>query len=120
MTVLSLVVIILFAKNAAFWPLLLFVGLTGLSDGISGLLIGVKASDIYPAHVLGSVMGIIEVGRGIGIATGGLFGGLMFDLYGNYSLAYWVAVVLILISIISMWVVKAVNTQYVEGLSAAG
>ena len=118
MTALSLVVIILFAKNATLWPLLLFVGLTGVSDGISGLLIGVKASDIYPARVLGSVMGVIEVGRGIGIATGGVLTGLMFDIYGDYILAYWVAVFLILFSIITIWTVTLVKPTYFIGIPA--
>ena len=118
MTVLSLVVIILFTKNASLWPLLLFVGLTGLSDGISGLLIGVKASDIYPSHVLGSVMGIIEVGRGIGIATGGVLTGLLFDIYGDYTSAYWIAVFLILLSIGSIWAAKLVKPASFIGIPA--
>ena len=118
MTVLSLVVIILFAKNATLWPLLLFVGLTGLSDGVSGLLIGVKASDIYPAHVLGSVMGVIEVGRGIGIATGGVLTGLLFDIYGDYTSAYWVAVFLILLSIVAIWAAKLLKPTSFIGIPA--
>tara|TARA_B100000029_G_scaffold135906_1_gene130451 strand:+ start:672 stop:1985 length:1314 start_codon:yes stop_codon:yes gene_type:complete len=113
MTVLSLVIIILFAKNAALWPLLIFVGLTGLSDG-SGLLIGVKAADIYPSHVLGSVMGVIEVGRGIGLAAGGVLTGLMFDLYGNYTAAYWLAAFLLLMSIGSMWALKLITPMYTQ------
>jgi len=118
MTVLSLVVIILFAKNATLWPLLLFVGLTGLSDGVSGLLIGVKASDIYPAHVLGSVMGVIEVGRGIGIATGGVLTDLLFDIYGDYTSAYWVAVFLILLSIVAIWAAKLLKPTSFIGIPA--
>ena len=118
MTVLSLVVIILFAKNATLWPLLLFVGLTGLSDGVSGLLIGVKASDIYPAHVLGSVMGVIEVGRGIGIAAGGVLTGLLFDIYGDYTSAYWVAVFLILLSIVAIWAAKLLKPTSFIGIPA--
>ena len=111
MTVLSLVIIILFAKNAALWPLLIFVGLTGLSDG-SGLLIGVKAADIYPANVLGSVMGVIEVGRGIGLAAGGVLTGLMFDVYGDYTAAYWLAAFLLLMSIVSMWALLLIKPKY--------
>ena len=119
MTVLSLVIIILFAKNAALWPLLIFVGLTGLSDG-SGLLIGVKAADIYPANVLGSVMGVIEVGRGIGLAAGGVLTGLMFDVYGDYTAAYWLAAFLLLMSIVSMWALLLIKPKYSSGIQQDG
>ena len=119
MTVLSLVIIILFAKNAALWPLLIFVGLTGLSDG-SGLLIGVKAADIYPANVLGSVMGVIEVGRGIGLAAGGVLTGLMFDVYGDYTAAYWLAAFLLLMSIVSMWALLLIKPKYSPGIQQDG
>ena len=119
MTVLSLVIIILFAKNAALWPLLIFVGLTGLSDG-SGLLIGVKAADIYPAHVLGSVMGVIEVGRGIGLAAGGVLTGLMFDVYGDYTAAYWLAAFLLLMSIVSIWALLLIKPKYSSRIQQDG
>ena len=119
MTVLSLVIIILFAKNAALWPLLIFVGLTGLSDG-SGLLIGVKAADIYPANVLGSVMGVIEVGRGIGLAAGGVLTGLMFDVYGDYTAAYWLAAFLLLMSIVSIWALLLIKPKYSSRIQQDG
>ena len=111
MTFLSIMVVILLTGGANLWALILFVALTGLSDGLSGLILGAKAADLYPPHVLGSVMGIIDIGRGIGWAAGGILTGLLFDIFGDYTLAYWAAAFLVLLSIGSQWVVKLVEPK---------
>ena len=111
MTFLSIMVVILLTGGAGLWALILFVALTGLSDGLSGLILGAKAADLYPPHVLGSVMGIIDIGRGIGWAAGGILTGLLFDIFGDYTLAYWGAAFLVLLSIGSQWVVKLVEPK---------
>ena len=49
---------------------------------------------------------MVDVGRGIGWATGGIFTGLMFDIYGEYTLAYWLASCMALLSIAAVWSVK--------------
>jgi hypothetical protein len=54
-------------------------------------------------------MGMVDVGRGIGLATGGIFTGVMFDVFGNYALAYWVASAMALLSIVAVWGVKLVE-----------
>ncbi|MBH39497.1 MAG: hypothetical protein CL788_04800 [Chloroflexi bacterium] len=111
MTFMSILVVLLFTEGANLWALILFVALTGLSDGLNGLLLGAKAADIYPSNVLGSVSGMVDVGRGIGWATGGILTGFMFDQYGDYNLAYSVAAVLVLLSIASAWVVRFVEPK---------
>jgi MFS family permease len=49
------------------WPIILFVALNGLSNGIGGLVVGAKAADLFPSSALGSVMGLVQMGRGLGI-----------------------------------------------------
>jgi MFS family permease len=108
-TFFAIVVVILFTDGGNFWALMLFVVLSGLSDGLSGLILGAKAADMYRPDVLGRVMGMVDVGRGIGLATGGIFTGVMFDVFGNYALAYWVASAMALLSIVAVWGVKLVE-----------
>ena len=111
MTFSAIVVVILFTSGASFWALLSFVTLSGLSDGLSGLILGAKAADIYRPGVLGRVMGMVDVGRGIGWAIVGIFTGVMFDVYGDYTLAYWVASCMALVSIAAVWGVKLTESK---------
>jgi MFS family permease len=85
MTTGSIIVVLLFGNGGSLWPLVIFVALAGLSDGISGLVVGAKAADLFPSNALGTVMGVVEVGRGVGIALGGL----LFDLQGDYLVAFF-------------------------------
>jgi MFS family permease len=85
------------------WPIVLFVALNGLSDGIGGLVVGAKAADLFPTRTLGSVMGLVQMGRGLGIMVGPLVGGLLFDLQGNYLVAYLLAVALVCVAIGCIW-----------------
>src|SRR5262249_60670146 len=73
------------------WPLLLFVGLAGLSDGIGGLVVGAKAGDLFPATSLGVGMGLVQMGRGVGIMAGPIVGGLLFWLPGEHRRAVLLA-----------------------------
>ena len=84
---------------------MVYIGLAGLSEGVSGLVIGAKATDIFPTNSLGTVMGFVEVGRGVGIAVGPLLGGLLFDLRGDYNLAFSLSMALTFASICSMWLI---------------
>jgi MFS family permease len=111
LTFMAIVVVLLFTGGANLWALIIFVALTGLSDGLSGLLLGAKAADIYPSNVLGSVMGVVHAGLNLGTALGGVLTGLLFDINGDYELAYWIAAILALMSIGAVWAVRVVETK---------
>ena len=76
MTVAAVMVVLFFSSGGAWWTLVAFVALAGFSEGIGGLLIGAKAADLYPPRMLGTVMGMLETGRGIGIGVGPVMAGL--------------------------------------------
>jgi MFS family permease len=96
-------VLLALGDGQSLWPMILFVALSGLSDGIGGLVVGAKAADLFPSRALGSVMGLVQMGRGLGIMLGPLIGGLLFDLQGNYTTAYSLAVALVCVAIGCMW-----------------
>ena len=104
----SIILVLLFGNGQNIWPIILFAGLAGLSDGVSGLVVGAKAADMYPSHTLGSVMGMVEMGRGIGMALGPILGGLLFGLQGDYTLAFSLAIGLTLASVCSIWINRVV------------
>jgi MFS family permease len=93
------------------WPIILFVALNGLSDGIGGLVVGAKAADLFPTRALGAVMGLVQMGRGLGIMVGPLLGGWLFDLQGNYVMAYLFAVALVCVAIGCIWGARFSGSQ---------
>ena len=106
MQVAGVLTVLVLGGGGNFWPLALFVGLMGLSDGIAGLVLGAKAADLFPTATLGTVMGIVQSGRGLGIMAGPVLGGLLFDLKGDYSLAFSLSIFLSLAAISFMWAAR--------------
>ena len=107
----SILVVLFFSGNGGILVLVAFVALAGLSDGLSGLLIGAKAADLYPPQALGTIMGVVEVGRGVGIALGPVLAGYLFDLNGDYLVAFSLAVGLTFGSICTMWGVRLAQAE---------
>ena len=94
------------ADGASLWPLVPFVLLFGLSNGFSGLLVGTKAADLFPANSLGTLMGLVEIERGVGIAVGPVLGGLPFDRQGDYQPTFTLVSILFLATMCAMWLIK--------------
>ncbi len=99
----AILLVLLYGSGEEFWPLILYVGLAGMSEGVSGLVVNAKAADIFPARTLGTVMGLVDVGRGVGIAVGPVLGGLLFDIRGDYVWAFSIAIALTIASMFTMW-----------------
>jgi MFS family permease len=99
----SIAVILAFGNGTALWPIALYVLLNGLSSGPVGIAVGAKAADLYPGPILGSVMGIINMGRGAGLALGPVLGGLLYDLTRSYRLAFSVVIAFVLLSFACFW-----------------
>ena len=110
LTVISIVLIV-WLGDGSFWPLVVYVALAGISDGISGLIVGAKAADLFPPEALGTIMGFIEMGRGAAILLGPLLGGLMFDWQDNYMGAFLVSAGLSFASICTVWAAQLVGTR---------
>ena len=116
----SIAVILAFADGAALWPVVLYVLLNGLSSGPVGIAIGAKAADLYPGSILGAVMGVINMGRGIGLALGPLLGGLLYDVTRSYYLAFGVAIGFVLLSFAFFWAAHVMRDRgrFPDGSSA--
>ena len=102
----AILLVLALGDGQRWWPLLVFVALSGLSDGIGGLVVGAKAGDLFPTTHLGQVMGLVQMGRGLGMMGGPLVGGLLFDRHGTYHLAFLIAVALVSVAIGCMWAVR--------------
>jgi MFS family permease len=100
-----------FGDGHGLWPIVIFVGLAGFSEGIVGMLMNAKVSDIFPARSLGTVMGILEGSVKLGFLIGPLLGGLLFDLRGDYQTAFITAMALMASSLVLIWAVPLTTLQ---------
>ena len=99
----SVVFVVYLGDGTSFWPLAVYVLMAGLTDGISGLIVGAKAADLFPTESLGTVMGFVEMGRGSAILLGPVIGGIMFDIQGNYVQAFLLSASFTFASVCAMW-----------------
>jgi MFS family permease len=53
MQISGIVAILTLGDGQRLWPIILFVALNGLSDGIGGLVVGAKAADLFPTRAPG-------------------------------------------------------------------
>ena len=100
----AVLLVLWLGDGESWWPLALYVALAGVTDGISGLIVGAKAADLFPAESLGTVMGFVEMGRGAAIFLGPIVAGLLFDVQGDYAMAFIVSAALSFTSICTMWI----------------
>jgi len=79
------------------WWLLAFVVLHGLGWGIRGpLMVGLRA-DYFGPKSFGTIMGISSLIVMIGMTGGPIICGVLWDLYGNYELAFSIMALLSLV-----------------------
>ena len=100
----AVLLVLWLGDGESWWPLALYIALAGVTDGISGLIVGAKAADLFPAESLGTVMGFVEMGRGAAIFLGPIVAGLLFDVQGDYMMAFIVSAALSFTSICTMWI----------------
>jgi MFS family permease len=82
------------------WPLaLLFVVLYGIGAGARGTSFVSLKADIFPGRNFGRILGFSQVGAGLASGVGPWFAGYIFDVMGSYRYAFWLVLVMNLLSI---------------------
>ncbi len=88
------------------WLLWLFACLFGLTWGARGPAITAKTADLFPGRQLGTILGVITIGSGIGSAGGSWAAGWIFDLSGSYHLAFILSIVAYVCGCIAFWALR--------------
>ncbi len=101
------VVCALFITNAhQGWLLWLFACFFGLTWGARGPAITAKTADLFPGRQLGTILGVITIGSGIGSAAGSWAAGRIFDLSGSYELAFILSIASYACGCIAFWALR--------------
>ena len=82
------------------WPLaLLFVALYGIGAGARGTSFVSLKADIFPGQNFGRILGFSQIGAGLASGAGPWFAGYIFDVMGSYRYAFWLVLVMNVLSI---------------------
>lgn len=87
-------------QHALLWLHACFFGLTW---GARGPAITAKTADLFPGPNLGSILGAITIGTGIGAALGSWAAGALFDLTGTYRVAFTLSIVAYALGAVTFW-----------------
>ncbi|MBI2081372.1 MAG: MFS transporter [candidate division NC10 bacterium] len=87
---------LLFAEGPPLlWPLYAYAFFFGLSFGARGPIISAMTAELYRGRSYGTILGVITVGQGLGMALGPYLAGAAFDALGSYRAAFGLAVLCI-------------------------
>ena len=79
------------------WQIYLFAALYGLASGGITPSLATFFGQTFGMTNLGKILGLIEISWAVGAATGPFIGGVLFDVNGNYIIAFWVAAIAMII-----------------------
>jgi len=85
--------LLLLAPRTPGWLLWAYVLPFGLTLGARGPIVAALTADVYRGRSFGAVLGVITFGNRVGSAVGPWLGGAIYDVTGNYRLAFGVSIV---------------------------
>ncbi len=105
-SILGVVCALLITGPSQGWLLWLHASLFGLTWGARGPAITAKTADLFPGRRLGTILGVITIGSGLGAAGGSWAAGLIFDLSGSYRLAFVLSILSYIGGCVAFWAVR--------------
>ena len=80
--------------------------LFGLTWGARGPAITAKTADLFPGPNLGTILGVITIGTGVGSALGSWLAGYVFDVTGSYRVAFGLSIFFYVCGSIAFWALR--------------
>jgi len=80
------------------WMLYLFALVYGLAYGGIGPSMAALVGDTFGLRQIGAILGVLDVGFGVGAAIGPAIGGLIFDVSNSYFMAFLLGAMVMLVA----------------------
>src|SRR6202040_331152 len=110
-SIIGVVCALLITSPDQHWLLWLHACFFGLTWGARGPAITAKTADLFPGGRLGTILGVITIGSGIGSAAGAWGAGWIFDLSGSYRLAFLLSILAYICGCIAFWALRRPPTR---------
>jgi MFS family permease len=78
----------------------------GLTWGARGPSITAKTADLFPGPQLGTILGAITMGTGVGSALGSWLAGFTFDVTGSYRVAFTLSIIFYACGSVAFWMLR--------------
>lgn len=78
----------------------------GLTWGARGPAITAKTADLFPGPRLGTILGVITIGSGLGAAIGSWGAGWVHDLTGSYRVAFMLSIASYVCGTAAFWALR--------------
>jgi MFS transporter, OFA family, oxalate/formate antiporter len=78
----------------------------GLTWGARGPAITAKTADLFPGPRLGTILGVITIGSGLGAALGSWGAGWIYDLTGSYRVAFLMSIASYVCGTAAFWALR--------------
>jgi len=105
-SIVGVICALLITSSDQHWLLWLHACFFGLTWGARGPAITAKTADLFPGGRLGTILGVITIGSGIGSAVGAWAAGWIFDLSGSYRLAFSLSIAAYLCGCAAFWTLR--------------
>jgi MFS family permease len=102
------------------WLLWLHACLFGLTWGARGPAITAKTADLFPGPRLGTILGVITLGSGLGAAGGSWAAGFVFDLSGSYRAAFLLSIAFYACGVAAFWALRRPPDRRARRAGAVG
>jgi len=116
LSIVSLLILLSLEDASNPWALYIFVLSFGFPMGLFSPALIAGAADLFYGKHFGTVNGILFMGFGIGGAIGPWLGGYIFDIAGNYSIAFIACIAAYTIACICFWIAAPRKAKKVGGL----
>ena len=96
------------------WMLYVFALVYGFANGGLHSAVAALVSDIFGLRKIGTILGVLETGFATGAALGPYIGGLIFDNYNSYSVAFLVGAATMVVGAIIIALTRRETGRVIE------
>lgn len=88
------------------WMFYLFAAVYGFSWGGMSIALMIQSVEAFGKSHIGAILGTMSAGFAVGAAIGPLVGGLVYDVNGNYTLAFLIGAALMLVATLLITLIR--------------